>query len=263
MYEPRPAPLPPSAPLQRPEDAPPWTLPFSWRDGAFVAVYAGTLVLGLPVAALLGLLMLAGIRPDLKDPLTGALLQTGVYTLIITAFCVLLWPDVRRAARRFTSRPGLAWGLTPAFWLGNVLILTAVGALMNLVDPNLSESANQQGLADLAKKVPFPIMAVSTVVFAPLVEEYVFRNLLLGKLSRVVSQWIALPVSALAFTVLHALAGWPENPLTLLPYLVMGLNFGVIYILSGKSFLASALVHGLHNLMALSLLYVAPTSLPT
>ncbi|GAA1349795.1 hypothetical protein GCM10009595_09120 [Falsarthrobacter nasiphocae] len=244
-------------------DGPPWTLPFGGRDWVVVAAYVFTMILPVPLIVVVAALSAAGHPLDFKDPVTQAAAQTSIYVIVTLILLVAVRKDVARAARTFTDHPGLKWGLVPVFFFGNLIVLTVASAIVTALTGGVAESANQTGLTEMAKAQPFALMAISTVLCAPLVEEYIFRNLLIGKLSRRVNQWVCLGISSVAFTLLHALAGWPENPLTLVPYLVMGLTFGTIYILSGKSFVYSTIIHALHNLMALSLIYVLPSNLPT
>jgi membrane protease YdiL (CAAX protease family) len=249
----------PSESLQTdPRQGPPWTLRYSWRDTLAILVYIGCMLLGLPVLLVAAWLAMTGKPFNLEDPNTQALAQSVTYGVLLAAFLLILWPDFKRAAATFRDRPGLKWGMVPVAFIANLAALSLFSLLVQALMGGVDVSANQKGLEEMAQSASFPLMALGAVVCAPIAEEYIFRNLLIGKLSRKVNQWVCLVLSAAAFALLHALAGWPENPLTLLPYFIMGISFGLIYIFSGKSFVYSSLIHALHNFMALGLLYVAP-----
>ncbi len=250
---------PPAARPLPPEGRPPWTLPASWRDAAAVLVYVACMFLGLPVLLLMVVMAAQGQEFSLKDGNTQAMAQTVTYTVLLVSLLLILRPDFKRALGPFRTHPAKAWGLIPVAFIANLVILAGAGAIIDLISGGVSNSANQEGLQEMAKSASFPLMAIATVVCAPIAEEYFFRNLLIGKLSARVNQWVCLVLSSLVFALIHAVAGWPENPLTLVPYFVMGLTFGTIYILSGKSFLYSSVIHALHNLMALSFLYLIPS----
>lgn len=241
-----------------PENTPPWTLRYTWRDTVFLIVYILVLVLGLPALLYVGVMMALGHGVDFKDPQILGFLQVLTYVVLTGIAVALILPDMRRAAKTFTDRPGLKWGMVPVWFFGNLFALILVGALVQALTGGVDQSANQKGLQEMAKAIPFWEMVIATVFCAPFVEEYLFRNILIGKLSRRLNQWVCLAISSVSFMLLHALAGWPENPLTLLPYLAMGLTFGVIYIWSGKSFVYSTIIHALHNLVALTMVYYLP-----
>jgi membrane protease YdiL (CAAX protease family) len=139
-----------------------------------------------------------------------------------------------------------------------MLLLTAVLAAM--AGP-LQPSVNQQGLEALMKSVPAWLMIPVVVLLGPFVEEYIFRHLLIGKLSRHVNVWLCCALSALLFAAVHVLGKEGLTLPALLPYLAMGVTLVGAYLLSGRNLMFSYLVHAGKNLLAVVLIYTLPVEL--
>lgn len=93
------------------------------------------------------------------------------------------------------------------------------------------------------------VLLVSVVVVAPVVEEFVFRGLLLHRWSRKWGLVRGVVASTAAFAVLHF------SPLGIF---LLGLGFAAIYLRTGSLWLA-IIAHGLNNLLAFA---VMPLFLP-
>ena len=74
-----------------------------------------------------------------------------------------------------------------------VMIEMAIG-----IDPG---SENTMALVSVAEVVPLTILAI--VLFAPVLEELVFRRVIFGSLNQTTNFWVATAVSALAFGLVH------------------------------------------------------------
>lgn len=99
-------------------------------------------------------------------------------------------------------------------------------------------SENTAMLSDIAKTAP--IIIVSMVIFAPLLEEMIFRRVLFGGLYTKTNFWIAAIVSALVFAVVHN-----ELEHTLI-YMAPALAFSFVYYQT-KRLLAPIIGHLLMN----------------
>ncbi|MFP3480898.1 CPBP family intramembrane glutamic endopeptidase, partial [Burkholderia sp. SIMBA_057] len=64
-------------------------------------------------------------------------------------------------------------------------------------------SENQLGIQGLLQHVPAWLMVPLLVVLGPFVEEYLFRHLVIGKLSRHVNIWICCALSVFLFASIH------------------------------------------------------------
>jgi len=98
------------------------------------------------------------------------------------------------------------------------------------------------------------------------VEEYFFRHLLIGKLSRYINIWICGVISIITFPLLHfipAIVAMLFSPgtatdltlVSVIPYVVMGSIFTLAYILTGRSLIYAWLIHAFNNVMALVMAY--------
>lgn len=91
------------------------------------------------------------------------------------------------------------------------------------------------------------LMTIATVLIAPLVEEIIFRGLVLSRLRRVIPGWLAVLISALAFGVCHGQIVW------ICYAFVIGLLFGLMALRSNSiwpSFLAHLLFNALGHFSA-------------
>lgn len=89
------------------------------------------------------------------------------------------------------------------------------------------------------------LMVIATVVAAPLVEEVIFRGLVLSRLSRVMPGWLAVLISALAFGLCHGQIVWMAYAF------VLGLIFGFMALRARSvwpSFVAHLLFNGIGQL---------------
>ncbi|WP_096438528.1 CPBP family intramembrane glutamic endopeptidase [Alteribacter populi] len=107
-------------------------------------------------------------------------------------------------------------------------IFMAFGAqiVANLIQMNLlgiePGSENTDQIVNIATAVP--LMAIAVAVFAPVMEEIVFRQVIFGSLYRRFGFWIGALGSGFLFAVVHMDF---EN---ILVYLIMGITFSYLYL---------------------------------
>jgi len=233
---------------------------FSVMDWVTFAVYVG-LMFVLPF----GLVVFLGDAPapaqaELDAPSTqwaNFILNLAMYAIVFVLVLVSLGRELWRSFRSYLWYPWAKYLGVPGGWLATIIVSAALVAVYAAATGQsmdaLAESQNQEAADALIAAIPFPLMALMLVIMGPLVEEFVFRHLLIGKLSRWVNKWLLVAVSSVAFMSLHFIGKeWPTLG-TAAPYLVMGLSFGTAYVLSGKSIAYSWSVHAFSNLIALSL----------
>ncbi|GAB3192981.1 hypothetical protein GCM10027061_24660 [Nesterenkonia suensis] len=191
--------------------------------------------------------------------LVSGLTFGGLAVLVLAVAGKALW----RSLAVFTHH-SWAWlkiFLVPALWLAIILTNVMLMALLLAVtgaDPDVS--ANQAGIEAMLQAAPFWAALLVLGLLAPLVEEYLFRHLLIGKLSRHLNIWLCAVISIVPFAFLHVstelLAGDVVAVLmTVVPYLTMSVVFTVAYIFSGRSLLFVWLLHAFNNCMALAMQY--------
>ena len=164
---------------------------------------------------------------------------------------------VRRDLQVLATRPWFTLLMVPASVVA-AMILTAV--LVALTGPPQT-SANQAGLQALMQQVPAWLMVPLLVVVGPFVEEYIFRHLLIGKLSRKLNIWVCSALSVVLFAGLHIVGQEALTLPVLMPYIAMGAVLVFVYVWTGRNLMFSYFVHAAKNLLAVILVYAIPPEL--
>lgn len=216
------------------------------------------------MGAYLAIGVLFGIAGELLAPFLRGLAPSpvagsyAVNLLFYVSVGILALLAARKVVRRdlqvLATRPWFTLLMVPAAVVA-MLILTA---LLVSWGGEAQTSANQEGLQELMQEVPAWLMVPLLVVVGPFVEEYIFRHLLIGKLSRRLNIWICCILSVILFAGIH-IAGQEAITLTaLLPYLAMGATLVFVYVWTGKNLMFSYFVHAAKNLLAVAFIYAIP-----
>ncbi|MET4589468.1 lysostaphin resistance A-like protein [Arthrobacter sp. 754] len=166
------------------------------------------------------------------------------------------------AARKVAARDLRVLATRP--WFTLLMVPTAVVVMMILTALVVSAaggvetSQNQAGLQALMQQVPAWLMVPVLVVIGPFVEEYLFRHLLIGKLSRRLNIWVCCGLSVLLFASIHIAGQEAITFPALLPYLAMGATLVFVYVWTGKNLMFSYFVHAAKNLLAVVFIYAIP-----
>ncbi len=191
------------------------------------------------------------ITPVLAMPLTSLVAQA-------VALLICLWllraalarpPEVLGFHRRLALRSvGFSLGVYAA-------CLPAFYGLMMLSSLIFGQKLQQQVLdIALQKDVLFRgLYFVAVVALAPLLEEVLFRGVLLAVLRRYLGAAGGIVVSALLFMAVH------QQPVTFLPLFWLGLVLGFVYHYTG-SLAAPVALHALHNGLQFGLILWAVSS---
>ncbi|MFY9635169.1 CPBP family intramembrane glutamic endopeptidase [Pseudarthrobacter sp. BIM B-2242] len=169
------------------------------------------------------------------------------------------------AARRVMARDLRVLATRP--WFTLLMIPTAVIAMMILTAivvtaaGGVQTSANQAGLQELMQQVPAWLMVPVVVIVGPFVEEYIFRHLLIGKLSRKLNIWLCCGLSVVLFAALHIVGQEAITLPALLPYLAMGATLVFVYVWTGRNLMFAYFVHAAKNLLAVVFIYAIPPEL--
>ncbi|MDO4539614.1 MAG: type II CAAX endopeptidase family protein [Syntrophomonadaceae bacterium] len=213
-----------------------------WNLVDVILVYVGTMILGLPLVALLG----AKLFPAGMDTLTQfGVAAAGQYlsmAFLVWLLAVLLrraaWRDLGFVAprRQDLVRYGLRGGLLLA------AIMIALGLLIAIIQPELEGQYFEQVLRESSAGYHFAITFLAGVIVGPLTEELYFRGMLYPVLRQHLDVRWAIIVGGVLFGVIHADL-WRAIPLA-----VGGIGLCYIYEKSGSiwvSFLAHALWNGI------------------
>ena len=164
---------------------------------------------------------------------------------------------VARDLRVLATRPWFTLLMVPTAVVA-MLILTAV---VVTAGGGVRTSANQAGLQALMQQVPAWLMVPVLVVVGPFVEEYIFRHLLIGKLSRRLNVWLCCALSMVLFAGIHIAGRQAITFSALLPYLAMGATLVFVYVWTGRNLMFSYFVHAAKNLLAVIFTYAIPPEL--
>lgn len=181
-----------------------------------------------------------------------------VYVIMFTGVMIVAFDALRRSFATFKYYPWAKALMIPGSWLATLI----VGAMILMSMGNPIKSENQLAIEDMTRSVPFLTMFVVTAIMGPLVEEYIFRHLLIGKLSRKLNVWVCVGISAVLFTSLHFIGAGSFDLTSAIPYTTLGIMISVAYVLTGKSLAYAYVLHFFNNAVALSLSYLLLPFLP-
>jgi membrane protease YdiL (CAAX protease family) len=222
------------------------------RFGRFTAAdaLAVVLYLGLPLAAaILPLDQLALLR---DDPVRGSfLLNVAVYAVVFVAAIIAARHYVARDLRILGTRPWFTAGVLPLLLIA-MLIVTVI---LVMLAGGVQQSVNQAGLEDMTRQVPWYLTAPLLVLIGPFVEEYIFRHLMVGKLSLYLNRWICYAISVALFAALHIAGREAITVQSLAPYLGLGLVLVFAYAWTANNLMFSYFLHALKNLLSVVLMY--------
>lgn len=213
------------------------------RAGLYVACFVGgQIVMGMLMGLLVSIqmMMIFGevdqtIFMQAITRLSGEIsLLGGLLTLLSVS--VFFWIQGKSPLEQAQVRSTGKQHYLPAIVLAMLLYL-AICLIFLLLPASWLDSyaqavqgVNQTGFA----------MFIAIVLVAPVVEEVIFRGLVLSRLNQVMPTWLALVLSALTFGVLHG------HPVWMAYASVMGLVFGLVSIRTG-SILPALVMHMVFN----------------
>lgn len=221
-----------------------------YRDAlfAFLGGFAGSLVVGIILTA-------GGF--DLTDPIPFSLVFFGQ----ASASLLVIWLLSRsRGTGSLAKDVGLViqardwWGVPAGMLLQIVIALITLPLILLL----FGDDPPSQGVTDIAETATTTaeqiFVVISVAVLAPIVEEVIYRGMLLSTLRRQFRPWIAVVISAAVFSSIHAVLD--INAIAAVPGLfLLGLVLGWVALRRQNLSLAIALHSGINLLAAISLLW--------
>ena len=239
---------------------------FHWGDALALLVYVGGFMLGgmLLVFTIPGVTEFGaqayGYDPmSFNDVLAGPempawfLMYSNVVLYGITGIILLAvsWRPFIQSFRWFATWWWVKVLLLPVIWLAT-LMLTSFLLIVSGQDGDIS--ANQEAVQEAAGESSLLVSILILGLVGPFVEEYIFRHILIGKLSRWIPTWVTVPISIIAFTLLHFIGDPNMSFASVLPYLSMAVAFTAVYLISKKSFAYAWLSHAFNNVMSVLLM---------
>ena len=165
---------------------------------------------------------------------TGAFALATLFILIVISRDKNFW-NVFKGPKSPPSEI-IGWGILGFFliYIGQILAVQVESVIFG-IEPG---SENTELLSNIMKSAP--VMILSAVIFAPILEEIIFRRVIFGSLIQKYNFWISAIVSGVVFAAIHL-----EFEHILL-YSVCGLIFAYLYYKT-KSIWTSIIAHMMLN----------------
>jgi len=154
--------------------------------------------------------------------------------------------------RSFRANYGKMIDISITWWFIGVTGMALSNYLISTFIPAATPTNQELIEANIFR---FPLyMAFMTIIFAPLVEELIFRKLL-RKMFR--TTWLFIAVSTFTFGICHVVTvanNWQDFVLVI-PYAILGFTFAVTYVKT-KSIYAPIFTHAFHNGLLFAIIYI-------
>ncbi len=155
----------------------------------------------------------------------------------------------RRGWREVQARPGraAAWVLAGLGMMGVASALYGIVVLIiGRIEPGGNQAAIDAELLASTSSLPQALLLLGVVgLFAPIVEELVFRQTPFGSLQQHLPTPLAFVMSTLPFSLMHV-TSVQEWPLTVF-YVGSAVAFSIAYLASNRNILVPVAVHVLWN----------------
>lgn len=132
--------------------------------------------------------------------------------------------------------------------IGFYFIFILFSALAYYLLP-IGDATNDQNVYQIARAFP-PILILAILgIMGPIVEEFVYRHLLIYRLSSRIPVWGCVLLSSILFGLLHMHSF--SDLTNIVPYLTISLILGTLYVVSKYNLLVPIIFHTFNNLSAL------------
>lgn len=237
------------------------TIPPAGRLYRFTGLDAAAFGLYVSLAAILSFApapVTALIEQVFPDPPTAVFAINLAFYASVGLFAVAAaWRVLARDLLILATRPWFTLGMIPL----SIVAMLVLSAVLVTVTGSAKESQNQVGIQSLLQQLPAWFVVPLLVVLGPFVEEYLFRHLLIGKLSRHVNIWLCCALSVVCFAAVHVVGREGLVLSALAPYLGIGAILVAVYVWTGRNVMFSYFVHAAKNLLAVLLIYAIPPQL--
>ncbi len=132
-------------------------------------------------------------------------------------------------------------------WYGgdNVVSVIFLGCVFSILTSIMMILDNILFVGEIVelKGASFFINLAASVVFGPFIEELIYRGVIMDFLEKWTGKAMAIPVSALLFSLAHI----PINIVDFMLVFVVGTCFGILYAITGN-LIASTIAHSISNI---------------
>jgi len=218
-----------------------------------IIAYASILLLGILIQIIIGI-----VYPQITDDRSFLLTFSSVFNLVsyflfFSVFVYLSKDYLKAKLKQITKDPHtFAKGIV----FGGVLIFSAsiiASIILNHL-ANGEQATNQEMLEEMFKDNFFNkiSLVIYSVLFAPLVEELLFRKSVNGLFRNPI---VGLIISSLTFGLLHVVSG--GDYIQIIYYAALGFALGASYMISRKNIFVPILLHmGFNALVTFSLFLI-------
>lgn len=129
------------------------------------------------------------------------------------------------------------------YWIIGLLIMVISNSIIGFVN-NTDMANNESVVRDMIDRIPI-YMIFATIIFAPLVEELIFRKSFKDMFN---TKWIFIIMSGLVFGGLHVVSDFKNfnELLYIIPYGSLGAAFAYLYYKTNNIY-NSIIMHAVHN----------------
>ncbi|MCS4486048.1 CPBP family intramembrane glutamic endopeptidase [Staphylococcus americanisciuri] len=231
----------------------------AWRDFWTIPLYMfGPLLIGYIMVILIFGMFFMNLNPpewltdvDFYDAI-GVLSEVASNILIIICFWLMHY-------RTMPERFQLGLQGIRSNWLWIIIGYIAMTVLSELnvyliqflpevyqYDTPQNEMAIEESL-DWNVLLPFNFLLIA--ILAPIVEEILFRHLLIGELGKKFNFYVMAVISTLAFAGVHVI--FATSPFEIIDYLILAVPLVWVYMKSGRNLGVSIALHILNNTVAM------------
>ena len=207
----------------------------------------------------------AAFNPNVYDHMTtflSPILEIVLYAILLVGVVIMLWKplvkDLKAIKGKTFAIGAMGYGLAFAGLFIGTILFSILG-----ITARKGDATNQEQIEAMfnSSTTAIIILFFVTVIFAPIVEELIFRK---GIFTLIKDPKLAIIVSSLVFGGLHvvsstivAVENWIIGEATyltvilefvyIIQYSLMGLGFGIAYVKSNKNVCATIFAHMLNN----------------
>jgi len=207
--------------------------------------------------SLIAALIMVGLGIDALEPLPFTIVfmaQTGA------SFAVVVWLSWTRGTKSLSAdfglviRPGQWWGVPAGMALQVVVALVTAPFIFWIFGDNPPEQSVSEIAGTSQTVIEQLLVIVAIAVAAPIIEEVIYRGMLLSTLRRRFGRWVSILISATIFAGIHAVLD--PNAIAAVPGLfLLGVVLAYAALRTGDLSLPIALHSGVNLLAAIALLY--------
>ncbi|MBR3252524.1 CPBP family intramembrane metalloprotease [Candidatus Saccharibacteria bacterium] len=236
----------------------PWWMTVLYVLGLSAFVFAAVVGVEFLISLFISFVLVNVISVEtLTTPLSNSIFSVisyGLSLLVVVVLPPLLFKDkIAKISRERLGLRGLpTWtdvGLAPVGYIVSILIASGLTAVFNLVSWFNASEAQDLGYSYYMQGWERGLAFVMLAVFAPIVEEIIFRGWLYGKLRVKIPKWVAILVTSLLFGLVHL--QWNVG----ITVFSMSVVNCILREVTGTIY-AGMLVHMLNNGIAFYLVYV-------